>query len=72
MDEVITCGCANQTWVIGVNGVRCSQCEHWLPLDAVTADVVELNAGMEARRDATMGSLSPRGSNPMNQSRTHP
>ena len=30
MDEVITCGCTSQKWVIGTSGVRCADCGFWL------------------------------------------
>ena len=32
MDEVVTCRCGNQSWVIGTAGIRCSKCELALPL----------------------------------------
>ncbi|KKN83559.1 hypothetical protein LCGC14_0297980 [marine sediment metagenome] len=31
MDEVITCKCGNQAWVIGEMGARCSRCNYWIP-----------------------------------------
>lgn len=30
MDEVITCKCGNQRWIIGEQGVRCSECYYYL------------------------------------------
>lgn len=31
MDEVITCNCGGQMWVIGTSGIRCGKCDYWLP-----------------------------------------
>ena len=30
MDEVITCNCGNQSWIIGTSGTRCSRCGYKL------------------------------------------
>jgi hypothetical protein len=31
MDEVITCRCGCQSWVIGNAGIRCPKCNYYLP-----------------------------------------
>lgn len=44
MDEVITCKCGNQAWVLGVSGVRCSKCGYWLSSNMkITYDVIYAN-----------------------------
>ena len=30
MDEVLTCKCGNQNWVIGTTGIRCGKCGFFL------------------------------------------
>ena len=47
MDEVVTCNCGNQDWVIGMSGVRCSRCCRWLKKGLVVVDVDEVNEWMK-------------------------
>lgn len=47
MDEVITCICKNQAWVIGTSGTRCSKCGYWLNDGAVVANISETNERLE-------------------------
>ncbi len=32
MDEVVTCRCGHQAWVLGTHGIRCNKCGLALPL----------------------------------------
>lgn len=46
MDQVITCTCGSQSWVIGYSGTRCCQCGKFLEAGSVTADVDAVNSSL--------------------------
>jgi hypothetical protein len=47
MDEVITCTCGNQSWVIGTSGVRCSKCRLFLATGSVVSNIQEINSRLK-------------------------
>ncbi len=55
MDEVITCVCGNQSWVIGTIETRCSKCKNVLLPGEVAAEVIEVNKRFNAERLALEG-----------------
>jgi len=46
VDEVVTCKCGCQAWVIGTSGTRCSKCGFWL---GSLLDVRWINAMIQTR-----------------------
>lgn len=62
MDEVITCYCGCQSWIIGTSGTRCSARHHWLIGNVVSADVSSINKSLEQIRvgyEKTQGTKQP-------------
>lgn len=49
MDEVITCHCGSQEWIIGTNGTRCAKCGHWLDANDIKVDVCLVNSKLKQR-----------------------
>jgi hypothetical protein len=43
MDEVITCICGNQSWVIGFTGTRCDKCGEKLGAGEVVVNITQVN-----------------------------
>lgn len=50
MDEVITCVCGCQSWVIGNAGTRCSKCGYRLDVDDIVAKVGMINDKLDIKR----------------------
>ncbi len=57
MDEVITCQCGGQYWVLGTSGTRCSQCCGWLAKEAVRYDVRTVNEQIKAKMGEPMKNI---------------
>ena len=51
MDEVITCTCGSQSWVIGTMGTRCAKCGVWLRRKEVQADISAINARLQRQQN---------------------
>jgi hypothetical protein len=50
MDEVVTCMCGCQSWVIGKSGIRCSKCSHWIYGLEINMDITKLNKEIELQK----------------------
>lgn len=53
MDEVITCKCGYQQWVIGTSGLRCTNCGYWVDDDIVKnirLDISKINEWIKEQK----------------------
>ena len=48
MDEVVTCKCGHQAWILGTHGIRCHKCGLALPL-RFSFPVEDANKSIEAK-----------------------